>query len=518
MKTIKITPKVSFKFASIPIVVIMLLISNHGFSQRDVSYPLVDTKQVIFYDNSSEINEPVLGEDFYGQDATYTNNSPVYQNNGDGTISDLTSGLMWQKSPDMDGDGDIDYSDKMSYEEAMAMADNFDLAGYNDWRLPTIKEMYSLIIFSGIDPSGYEGSSTDDLVPFIDTDYFDFAYGDTDAGERIIDAQMASSTMYVSTTMGGNETMFGVNFADGRIKGYPTGPMPGQTEDKQFYIMYVRENTNYGINDFHDNGNGTITDNATSLMWMQDDDGEGMNWKDALTYAENFEFANHSDWRLPNAKELQSIVDYTRAPAITNSAAIDPLFNCTIILDEEGNEDYPFYWTGTTHSNWSANNSGSWGAYVCFGEALGFMEMPPNSGNFSLLDVHGAGAQRSDPKLGDPDNYPNGHGPQGDVVRIYNYVRLVRDAEITSLDEINKEDNRIKIYPNPVKEVLNINNNIKNDIINKVQIYNQSGSLVLSKKIESNSQIKINVEELSSGVYIVKLISSENISTTKFIK
>ena len=42
-------------------------------------------------------------------------------------------------------------------------------------------------------------------------------------GERVIDSQMATSTKYVSTTMRGNETMFGVNFADGRIKGYPAG-------------------------------------------------------------------------------------------------------------------------------------------------------------------------------------------------------------------------------------------------------------------------------------------------------
>ncbi len=42
------------------------------------------------------------------------------------------------------------------------------------------------------------------------------------------------------------------------------------------------------------------------------------------------------------------------------------------------------------------------------------------------MDVHGAGAQRSDPKVGDPDNWPEGRGPQGDVIRIYNHVRCVR--------------------------------------------------------------------------------------------
>ena len=42
--------------------------------------------------------------------------------------------------------------------------------------------------------------------------------------------------------------------------------------------------------------------------------------------------------------------------------------------------------------------------------------------------VFGAGAQRSDPKVGNPDDYPFGLGPQGDVVRIFNYTRAVRDA------------------------------------------------------------------------------------------
>ncbi|MBT3260473.1 MAG: DUF1566 domain-containing protein, partial [Deltaproteobacteria bacterium] len=180
--------------------------------------------------------------------------------------------------------------------------------------------------------------------------YFDFAYGDTAAGERIIDAQYATSTKYVSTT-NGQETMFGVNFADGRIKGYPTGTMPGQSQDKGFFVLYVRGNSSYGINDFMDNGDGTITDNATGLMWQQDDSGTGLNWGDSLAYCENLSSAGYDDWRLPNAKELQSIVDYSRSPDTTASAAIDALFNATAITNEGGQIDYPVYWSGTTHAN-----------------------------------------------------------------------------------------------------------------------------------------------------------------------
>ncbi len=50
-------------------------------------------------------------------------------------------------------------------------------------------------------------------------------------------------------------------------------------------------------------------------------------------------------------------------------------------------------------------------------------------GQYNLLDVHGAGSQRSDPKAGDPSQFPRGRGPQGDVIDIYNMVRPVRGGE-----------------------------------------------------------------------------------------
>jgi hypothetical protein len=140
--------------------------------------PLPDTGQSKCYDDSVEITCPEAGEDFYGQDAQHTGNAPSYTDNGDGTITDNVTGLMWQKSPDTDEDGDIDANDKLTYDEALTGAGTLGLGGYNDWRLPTIKELYSLIDFSGIDPSGYEGTETSGLVPFIDTTYFDFAYGE----------------------------------------------------------------------------------------------------------------------------------------------------------------------------------------------------------------------------------------------------------------------------------------------------------------------------------------------------
>ena len=310
---------------------------------------------------------------------------------------------MWQQDP----------GEKISYAQAVTGADNFTLAGYDDWRLPTIKELYSLILFSGYDVSGWNSGDTSGLTPFIDA-VFAFEYGDTTNGERIIDSQWATNSKYFSTTMNGTETIFGVNFADGRIKGYGTQDMRGNGE-KTFFVIYVRGNPDYGINDFTDNGNGTISDNTTGLTWMQNDSGNGLDWEGAINYCESLDYAGSSDWRLPNVKELQSILDYSRSPDATNSAAIDPLFNVTSITNEAGQVDYPFYWSSTTHANMK---NGSGGAYVAFGRGLGYM-------NNQWIDVHGAGTQRSDPKSGDPADWPTGHGPQGDAIRINNYARCV---------------------------------------------------------------------------------------------
>ena len=94
-------------------------------------------------------------------------------------------------------------------------------------------------------------------------------------------------------------------------------------------------------NRFTDHGDGTVTDNCTGLMWQKDTAdvnsdgtvfGDQVTWCEALNYCHKLQFAGHDDWRLPNVRELQSIVDYGRSPSI------DPVF------DEMSNS----YWTSTS--------------------------------------------------------------------------------------------------------------------------------------------------------------------------
>ena len=378
------------------------------------AYTIVGTGQTKCYDNAREIAAPKPGQSFYGQDAQRPGVAPAYRDNGDGTVSDLNTGLMWVQSRGA----------KVTWDAAMSGAKPCRVGGYTDWRVPSIKELYSLILFTGECHGPMAGGK-----PFLDTNHFRFAYGDVSRGERPIDCQDWSATEYLGTTMNGNPTVFGVNFADGRIKGYPkTLRRREGMRTNKLYVRYVRGNPRYGSNDFHDNGDGTVTDRATGLMWTKADSGKGVNWQQALAYAENLTLAGHTDWRLPNAKELQSLVDYDRSPVAADPSrrgpAIDPIFQTTRLADG----DYPFFWSSTTHLDGPPERLAGAAVYVAFGRATGWMRFPPDRGEYQLLDVHGAGAQRSDPKAGDPASFPYGRGPQGDVIRINNYVRCVRNA------------------------------------------------------------------------------------------
>ena len=97
--------------------------------------------------------------------------------------------------------------------------------------------------------------------------------------------------------------------------------MPGGSAEKTFFVLCVRGNPSYGKNDFQDNGDGTITDRATGLMWSKADSGQGMNWQDALAWVQkkNAEkFLGHDDWRLP---EREGIAEHRGLHAVARHDA-----------------------------------------------------------------------------------------------------------------------------------------------------------------------------------------------------
>jgi len=204
---------------------------------------------------------------------------------------------------------------------------------------------------------------------------------------------------------------------------------------------------------YQDNGNGTITDLNTGLIWIKAR-GSKTTWDSTFIKAAQCITGGYNDWRLPHAKELQSIVDYT------------------------------------------------------------------------LEDVHGAGAQRSDPKSGSPTEYflgydQQGHpvygrGPQGDVIRINNYVRLVRDVSTSAVIE-NNNDHSLNIYPNPVSDLCTISLGRVYCSVH-VMIFNALGLKVRDFRFAKASAADMDLAGLPSGIFIVNLVSDGCLATQKIIK
>ncbi len=92
-------------------------------------------------------------------------------------------------------------------------------------------------------------------------------------------------------------------------------------------------------------GNGEIVtiDNATGLMWASNGSGAGCysggtrTWVQAVDWAEGLTFAGYSDWRLPNRRELESIVD---------SGRYDPAINPAYFPNTRGG----YCWSGSTYA------------------------------------------------------------------------------------------------------------------------------------------------------------------------
>ena len=109
-------------------------------------YNLPDTGQTKCYDNAKEIPCPQPGEAFYGQDANYQGAQPAYRDNGDGTVTDLKTELIGRK--------------RGSEQRPKAMAEGHGLwrgwpARHSDWRLPTMRELQSMVTLDGASSRQY---------------------------------------------------------------------------------------------------------------------------------------------------------------------------------------------------------------------------------------------------------------------------------------------------------------------------------------------------------------------------
>ena len=209
----------------------------------------------------------------FGEDVDYTINAPSFTNNGNGTITDNVTGLMWQQT-----DGG-----EMTVESAATYVTALRLNGYSDWRLPTAHEGFSILNHQNNNPA-------------LNTTYF---------------TATAAEYWWTSDKQVGDANKIWCTNAGGGIGNHPKSETVSAGGVKKFHVRAVR-NINASItvaNQFTDNADGTVKDNLTGLIWQKTPNASTLTWEQALMYAEGLTLGGQSDWRLPNIKELESIND-----------------------------------------------------------------------------------------------------------------------------------------------------------------------------------------------------------------
>jgi hypothetical protein len=237
-----------------------------------------------------------------GEDSDFTINAPYFTQNGNGTVTDTITGLMWQKT-----DGG-----EMTITQALHYADTSTLAGYSDWRLPRAHEGFSILNHQVTNPA-------------INTTVF---------------TTTAAEYWWTSDRQANDTNKVWATNAGGGIGNHPKTETISAGGVKHFHARLVRDvEVPVLINaHFSDNLDGTITDHLTDLIWQKIPCADSLTWEQALVYADTLSLANSTDWRLPNIKELQSINEEQR---------FNPSINSTYF----SNTGFTKYWSSTSLPN-----------------------------------------------------------------------------------------------------------------------------------------------------------------------
>ncbi len=289
-----------------------------------------DTGQKNCYDDDGNLLNPCPAEKgfFYGQDAQYQGPTRSYTVIGGGTmIKDNITKLIWERKQNKDNiknynnphDADNTYTwcdtnpetnggDKggcglHNTESFIAALNSSKFGGYSDWRMPTLKELSTLLDFS-------------EANPIINTSFF----------------SNTMSAFYWSATTNAGFAIHAwlLHFKDGF--NYGNNFYGNSNKIYRYHVRAVRGGQAPIKYRFIDNNDGTVTDTVTCLQWEKtaldrNNDGieDKMTWEEALYECEHMVLAGHNDWRLPSKNELLSIVDYSKYfPCIDTSFFTTP--------------------------------------------------------------------------------------------------------------------------------------------------------------------------------------------------
>ena len=238
---------------------------HNNIKPVEPTYTLTDTGQTKCYDNEKEITCPKPGEPFYGQDGNYQGIQPDFVDNGK-TIADQSTGLIWEQEEDE--------WDHICWPVAEKYCSDLKMNG-GGWRIPSRSELFSINNFNLYTPSSdskfkYTNGDSWHNMPYYKSYWANDSYN---GNSWTIDFDEGISDVFGKESNCGNlvRCVKGDQFQKGK---------------------------------FQDNGDGTITDLSSGLVWQKDDN-EPKSWEDALSSCESI------GWKLPNIRELESITDTT---------------------------------------------------------------------------------------------------------------------------------------------------------------------------------------------------------------
>jgi hypothetical protein len=268
-------------------------------------FPLADTNQRSCYaERSSEITCPTVDQSLYGQDAQYgwdvlhaadERYLRSLSNAAEPLVIDNATGLTWQGCPAGLSGSDCATGTLATYlwQDALAYCDSLNFGGYQDWHLPDPYELDSINDFGTIDQTAFPTDTGSGK---------DFWSSTSEAAHR----SFAFTSSYTSL----NKEIY-----DEMVRCVRGGTPPTS-------LRFTRNTSAEPV----------VVDNTTGLTWQGcvagltgSDCATGsatiMVWADGLAYCEGLSWAGQSDWRVPNRKELASIVDSRRtSPAIDLTA------------------------------------------------------------------------------------------------------------------------------------------------------------------------------------------------------
>lgn len=253
-----------------------------------VAYTIPTTGQTLCYSDTAQIACPKPGQEYYGQDGNYRAGGPMHytvQGTNSDMVLDTVTGLTWVR----DAYGRDYYADDAAYCAGLS------LNGQADWRVPSQRELVTILDI------GKDGPKWNDV----------FNGGYTQAGYFSSNAYSGDLTQQI-----------GVVFSDAYVLIHAADT-----------LGYMRCARGDALGSDYSSQTGTVTDLSTGLVWENQGNASKYTWKEALAYCENLALGGHSDWRLPNYKELLSIVDYTK-----NNPAISAPFSAQSTA----------YWTSST--------------------------------------------------------------------------------------------------------------------------------------------------------------------------